>query len=189
MLNGGGTGVGGYSAGCYNEECAFTTDGLQLLYRFAHNFNTGSSPWFAVQNAIGVISKDGKMLAYTSDFMNTRGDHGTGSATCASPLRAQYQPASSQAVTYLDSMIPLSNNTIYQAVGCPNNGGTTTCTEKSDSLPNWGTACGALNDYCTSDKTITGTPLDGTVIWQNKGQNSCRSEIGLMDVTSAHAAP
>ena len=189
MIAGGGTGVGGYSAAGYNEEVAFTTDGLQLLYRFGHNFNTGSSPWFAVQNAVGVISKDGKMLAYTSDFMNTRGDHGTGSATCVSPLRAQYQPASSQAVTYLDSMIPLSNNTIYQAVGCPNNGGTTTCTEKSGTLPSWATACGTLGDYCTSDKTITGTPLDGTVIWQNKGQNSCRSEIGLMDVTSAHAAP
>jgi hypothetical protein len=189
MQAGGGTGVGGYSGAGYNEEVAFTTDGLQLLYRFGHNFNTGSAPGFGAQNAIGVISKDGKMLAYMGDFMNTRGDSGTGSATCVSPLRAQYQPSTGGAVTYLDTMMPISNNFIYQAVGCPNNGGTTACTETLGSLPNWATSCGTLNSYCTSDGTITGTSLDGNVIWQNKGQNSCRTDIVLMDVTSAHAAP
>jgi hypothetical protein len=194
MLNGGGTGVGGYSAGCYNEECAFTTDGLQLLYRFAHNFNTGSSPWFAVQNAIGVISKDGKMLAYTSDFMNTRGDHGTGSATCVSPLRGQYAPEANQPVTYLDSMLSVGNNgpqNIYQAVGFWN--GSTyifsgSGTEGSG-IPNWNSGCPNVGSYCTTDGTTATAPLDGNVLWKNLGPNSCRGDIGLMDVTSAHAAP
>ena len=167
---------------------------IQAFYRAGHNFNTGSNPGFGVQNAIGVISKDGKMLAYTSDFMNTRGDRGTGSATCVSPLRGQYAPEANQQITYLDSMLSVGNNgpqNIYQAVGFWN--GSTyifsgSGTEGSG-IPNWNSGCPNAGNYCTTDGTTGTAPIDGNVLWKNLGPNSCRGDIGLMDVTSAHAAP
>jgi hypothetical protein len=193
MVHGGGTGVGGYSGAGYDEEIAFLPDGSQLLYRFGHNFNTGSNPGFGIQNAIGVISKDGKMLAYTSDFMNSRGDHGTGSATCVSPLRGQYAPAGSAPVTYLDYMLPVTNNgpqNIYQAVGFWNGSSYVFSGSGAEgSIPNWNSGCPSVGSYCTTDGTTATAPLDGTVLWKNVGPNSCRGEIGLMDVTSAHPAP
>jgi hypothetical protein len=167
---------------------------IQAFYRFGHNFNTGSNPGFGIQNAVGVISRDGKMLAYTSDFMNTRGDHGTGSATCISPLRGQYAPAVSEPVTYLDYMLPVTSNgpqNIYQAVGFWN--GSTYISSGSgaegSSIPNWNSGCPTAGNYCTADGTTATAPLDGNVLWKNLGPNSCRGDIGLMDVTSAHAAP
>lgn len=194
MVQGGGTGVGGYSGAGYNEEIAFPPDGSQLIYRFGHNFNTGSNPGFGIQNAVGVISRDGKMLAYTSDFMNTRGDHGTGSATCLSPLRGQYPPAVSEPVTYLDYILPVTSNgpqNIYQAVGFWN--GSTYISSGSgaegSSIPNWNSGCPNAGNYCTTDGTTATAPLDGNVLWKNLGPNSCRGDVGLMDVTSAHAAP
>ncbi len=201
MVNGGGTGVGGYSAAGYDEEIAYPPDGSQLLYRFGHNYNTGSSPWFGVQNALGVISKDGKMLAVTSDFMGSRGDQITGSATCVSPLRAQYQTGTLQLITYLDSVLPINHNAsldIFQAVGFYSGtfpGGSYvlsgTGTEGA-TLPNWDTSCSTAGSYCTTDGTnnpATGHPLDGNVLWKNLSPNSCRGDIALMDVTSAHPAP
>lgn len=167
---------------------------IQAFYRAGHNFNTGSNPGFGVQNAVGVISQDGKMLAYTSDFMNTRGDRGTGSATCVSPLRGQYPPEVNQPVTYLDYMLSVGNNgpqNIYQAVGFWN--GSTYIYSGSgaegSTIPSWTSGCPNVGNYCTLDGTTATAPLDGTVLWKNVGPNSCRGDIGLMDVTSAHAAP
>ena len=180
-----------YTCAGYNEELAFSTDGNQTVWRFGHNYNSGSNSGFGIQNAIGVISQQGDMLAYTTDAMNTRGDKATGSVTCEHPLRGQYLPAPSQTVTYQDSMMPVTHNgslDIYQAVGCPNNGGTTTCTEAS-TVPNWDTVCPSPGDYCTSDKTVTGTIADNNVLWLNLGPNTCRGDIVVMDVLSAHAAP
>ena len=174
---------------------------IQAFYRYGHNFNTGSNAGFGVQNAIGVISKDGKMLAYTSDFMNTRGDFVTGSATCVSPLRAQYQPGANQLVTYLDSILPIGHNAsinIFQAVGLysgtfPSGSYVLSGTgNEGATIPIWDTSCSTAGSYCTTDGTnnpATGHPLDGNVLWQNLGRNSCRGDIGLMDVTSAHPAP
>ena len=174
---------------------------IQAFYRAGHNFNTGSNPGFGIQNAVGVISRDGKMLAYTSDFMNTRGDSGTGSPTCIRPLRGQYQPSANQLVTYLDSMFPIGHNAsldIFQVVGFYSGtfpsgsyelGGTG---NEGATIPNWDTSCSTAGDYCTTDGTnnpATGHPVDGNVLWKNLGRNSCRGDIGLMDVTSAHAAP
>ncbi len=56
---GGATGLGSVPAG--------------TRYRFAHNFNTGSSPFFAVDNAIGASSEDGQWAAVATDMMGTRG--------------------------------------------------------------------------------------------------------------------
>ena len=192
----GGTQGSYYCAAGYNEEIAFIPGSAGSFYRFGHNYNTGSNSGFGIQNAIGVISQDGKMLAYTSDFMTTRGDRVTGSATCVSPLRGQYSSSPGQAVTYHDQMLPVTNNklqTIYQAAGFWN-GATSTYTfsgsgAEGSSIPNWNTSCPNAGNYCTVDGTTATAPLDGNVLWLNLGANSCRGDIGLMDVTSAHAAP
>jgi hypothetical protein len=197
MVAGGGTGVGGYSGAGFNEEISFSTDGLNTLSRYGHNYCTASSPWFGVQNCLGVVSKDGKMLAYTSDFMNSRGDQVSGSATCANPLRGQYQPSKNGAVTYLDYAMPITNNTVYRAVGFysgtfPSGSYVTSGTgTEGAALPNFSTVCGTLNSYCTTDGTnnpATGQPSDGNVLWQNAGQNSCRGDIALIDL-NAFATP
>jgi hypothetical protein len=178
-----------YTCPTYAEETALAMDGSQTVYRFGHNYNTGSSSDFSIQNAVGVISQLGDMLAYTSDFMNSRGDKVTGATACANKLRGMYQPSGGKTVTYLDTIYPgTTTDNVYQAVGCPGNGGTTTCTEAS-SPPNWNTACPNAGDYCTSDKTATGTISDNNVLWLNLGPNTCRGEIVVMDVLSAQAAP
>jgi len=54
---------------------------------------------FSTQNGIGVVSQDGLMLGWSSDFQNSRGDTITGAPTCATnntlagggPITAQYQ--------------------------------------------------------------------------------------------------
>ena len=91
-------------------------------------------------------------------------------------------------------MLSVGNNgpqNIYQAVGFWNGSAYVLSGSGTEgaSLPTWNTACPALGDYCTLDKTNTTAPLDGNVLWTNVGPNSCRGDIGLMDVTSAHAAP
>jgi len=180
-----------YTCSTYNEETALAMDGSQTVWRFGHNYNTGSSAGFGTQNAIGVISQQGDMLSYSSDFMDSRGDRITGATTCANKLRGMYQPGPSRSVNYQDTAMPVTNNTgldIYQAVGCPNNDGTTTCTEASDP-PNWNIVCPSAGDYCTSDKTAAGTISDNNVLWLNLGPNTCRGDIVVMDVLSAHPAP
>ena len=134
------------------------------------------------------------MMSYSSDFMNSRGDRLTGASTCVSPSRAQYPPRGNQTVSYLDNMQPEGNNNgidIYQAQGFWNGSsyvlsGTGT---QGASILNWNTSCPNPGDYCTVDKSNTTAPLDGNVLWKNVGPNSCRGDIALMDVTSAHAAP
>jgi hypothetical protein len=103
-----------------------------------------------------------------------------------------YPPSGGKTVTYLDTIFPLGGTNdgkkIFQAAGCPGNGGTTTCTEASNQ-PNWDSVCPNAGDYCTSDKTATGTILDNNVLWLNLGPNTCRSDVAVMDVLSAHPAP
>jgi hypothetical protein len=158
---------------------------LQALYRHGHNYCSGSNAGFGIQNCIGVISQDGLMLAYTSDFMNTRGDRLSGSATCANPIRGQYQPPKNGCVTLNDFVMPVTGNTnlsVYQitSVGSAVQG---TCAigqvQTSATAPTWGT-CQILNSTCTDSKGI---------VYTNKGPNSCRGDIGLMDVSSAHSLP
>ena len=193
-LCGGGTNASAYCAAGYNEEIAFPPDGSQILLRFGHNYNTGSNLIFGVRWATGVISRDGKMMSYSSDFMNSRGDRLTGASTCVSPSRAQYPPRGNQTVSYLDNMQPEGNNNgidIYQAQGFWNGSSyvlSGTGTQGANIL-NWNTSCPNPGDYCTVDKSNTTAPLDGNVLWKNVGPNSCRGDIALMDVTSAHAAP
>lgn len=170
----GGVGLSGtpYSAAGYAEVFASSTNGDQTLWRIAHTYCSGSNPFFDVQDCIGVVSADGKMYVVGSDAMNTRGDASSGSATCAHPLRAQYQPSAGGTVHLNDYVLPVGNNTgsnIFQATTCA--GGT--CTEGA-TLPNW-TSC-------------TTTCTDGGVTWTNQGPNTCRSDIILTDPTSAHPA-
>lgn len=190
----------------YMEITAFTLGGNPTLYRFAHNHCTGSNATFSVGQCIGVVSQDGLMAMWGSDFDNTRGDAISGSTTCAHPQRAQYLNVKSGAVTYLDNTLPSANNAnfnIYQAVGFytgtfPSGSYVASGTgTEGTALPNWGSAtlgagCPTTGQYCTADhgnNPATSQSLDGNVLWLNLGPNTCRSDIGLIDLTSAHAAP
>jgi hypothetical protein len=167
-----------YSCSSYMEETALAMDGSGTEWRFGHNWNTGSSTNFSIQNAIGTISPMGDLFAYTSDFMGSRGDANSGATTCAHKLRGMYQPTASQTVTYLDTLLPIGNNAalnVFQVTGCGANTPGATCTLAS-TLPAWGSAC---TTTCTSGgATIT-----------NLGPNTCRGDVAVMDVLSAHPAP
>jgi len=180
-------GVGGTSGYCsagYGEMLAFSTDGLQTLYRFGHNFNTGSNPGFGTQSDIGVVSQDGKMLAWSSDFMNTRGDSGASSTTCQNPLRGQYVPSSGGCVALNDYVFPPTNNanqSIYEitSTGSAVQGSCATGQVTEGTIPAW-SGCQAGGTTCTDSAGVVFTSQD---------RNSCRPDIGLMDLTAAQPAP
>ena len=165
---------------CYDEICAFNSDGSGLTYRFGHTYNTGSSSYFSIQNNIGVNSPLGDLIAFGTDMMGVRGSNAAANTACNN-LRGQYQPAPSGTVTYQDYVYPItenSDNNIFQATGCGTDTTGATCTE-GKSLPNWDSACGTLNSTCT----------DGGVTWTNKGPNTCRGDVVILDALSAHATP
>jgi hypothetical protein len=162
--------------------------GTPIQWNFGPNYNTAASPFFGVQAAIGDVSQLGDILAITTDAMNTRGDQGTGSTTCAHPLRAQYQPSAPQTMTAGDQVMPLGNNPgthIYQ-VSCSADGGVTwtagSCSYVTP-IPNWAN--------CQTAGCFTYDPSSGpqVVRFQSLGFNSCRGDILLMDVLSSHIAP
>jgi hypothetical protein len=162
---------------CYDEVCAFNSQGSGLTYRFGHAFNTGSSFFFQIQNNIGVVSPFGDLVAFDTDMMGTRGSTAASSTACNN-LRGQYQPTKSGTVTYRDYAYPITNNNkrdIFRATSCGANTTGATCTEAA-TLPNWDTAC-------------TTTCTDGGVTWTNQGSNNCRGDIVIMDVLSAKPAP
>lgn len=72
-----------YDTAGYAEDVGILPDGSAKMFRFNHNYNTGSSAEFAIQNAIGVISQDGKFTAFGSDWMGTRGNKVGGTVTFA----------------------------------------------------------------------------------------------------------
>jgi hypothetical protein len=178
----GGSGIGGYCQAGFNEEIAISTDGLGTLYRFGHNYNTCSNAGFQTQNSIGVVSQDGKMLAYGSDFMDTRGDL-NGSATCSNPVRAQYQPTANGCVALNDYVLPINNNSSNDIFKVTSLGSAAqgSCAagqvQEASTLPNWNSSCTNAGNICTDANGIQFT---------NQGPNSCRGEIGLMDLLSAH---
>ena len=162
-----------YTCSSYMEETALAMDKSGTVYRFGHNWNTGNNPGFGGAYGMGTISPQGDMLAYGSDFMNSRGDT-NGATTCAHKLRAMYPPAANATVTYLDTMIlSATRDTVYQVTGCGTNTPGATC--QMGTLPNWS----ACTTTCTSGgATIT-----------NLGPNTCRVDIAVMDVLSAHPVP
>ena len=64
-----------------NEIDAFLTNGSGTVYRFAHTFSSGQSPFFSSANAVGSVSIDGQFFAWSSDWEGTLGST-TGGATC-----------------------------------------------------------------------------------------------------------
>lgn len=206
-----GPGVGGYYTAGYNEILGLTMGGAPSIYRFGHNFCSGSNASFSISSCIGVVAQTGKWALIGSDFMNTRGDQVTGSTTCAHPLRGQYGPVVSQTVAFNDSIYPVTNNqatgqfNIYQAVGFysgtyPSGSYITTGTgAEGTALPAWGSAatdsssnfigCPVSGQYCTTDhgnNPATSKPLDGNILWLNQGPNTCNSSIAIIDLTSAN---
>lgn len=170
-----------------------TSPGTPLVYRFGPNYNTGISTKFSIQSAIGDVSQDGAFLAFGSDFGNTRGDGTNVDATCEHQLRAQYQPAVGNSLTVGDDFFVLTENAVYTVVSC---GGVTTP----------GTSCtysGPVPDYSTHNTTgsasfcsptsVSGNPLNppcpGGAELEFVGQNSCKGDVAIIDLSSAHVTP
>ena len=177
-------GTSGYCSAGYGEMLAFSTDGLQTLYRFGHNFNTGSNPGFGTQSDIGVVSQDGKMLAWSSDFMNTRGDSSVSSTTCQNPVRGQYSPSSGGCVSLNDYVFPVTNNSnssIFKitSTGSATQGSCGAGQVTEGTVPAW-SGCQTGASTCTDSAGI---------VFTNEQSNSCRPDVGLMDLLSAHPAP
>ncbi len=145
---------------------------IGTFFRFAHNFNTGSSPLFDDQNGIGNVSQDGQFAAIPTDVMGTRS-----SASRAWAARHTY--------TWGDYIYPVDNNggggsgfsaTGYDyqvtAVGgnsspTPGTTGTTGATE-----PNWDASCATTCTDGTGGTQITWTrqpascnQLRGSDLW------------------------
>jgi hypothetical protein len=165
----------------YGEVVAIATTppgpGEQTLYRFGHNWASGSVASFNGSNTTGAISQDGLIMCYSSDFINTRGDASIqGGLTCQHPYRAMYNPTPNGQVTLSDIAMVLDQYKLYRATSCPNNGsGGTTCAEGATS-PTW----------CT---TVGCQVTDGTVTWTYLGTNTCRTDIACMNAVSAQPAP
>lgn len=187
-----------YTQSGYGEIELVKPDGSGLTYRITSDYNTGSSDFFQDQNNIGVVSYLGDLIAFGTDMMGKRGDQAyvvSGvNKTCQNPVRGMYQPSTLNSVSYQDTMMVLSTNYIYKAVGFysgtfPSGSYVTTGTgTEGASLPSWASVCGTLNSYCTTDGTnnpATGQPSDGNVLWQNTGENSCRSDVVIVDALSA----
>ena len=107
-----------YTAAGYGEIEAVRSDGSGTTYRFAHDFNTGSSPFFQDQNNVGVISYLGDLIAFGTDMMGTRGDQKSANAVCANKTRGMFAPAAGMSLSLNDTVYPVTANTgeyIYQA--------------------------------------------------------------------------
>lgn len=174
-------GNGGYTSAGYDEILAFSPDGSQTLYRFGSTYNTGSNPVFSVQNATGGVSQNGKLFAWCGDFMDTRGDTGTGSATCVNPAVAMYTASTGGCVALNDYVNTSAlGTTVYQitSLGSATQGSCSPLYTEG-TVPTWST-CATAGQTCTDTSGI---------VFTNGGENSCRSDVAVMDVSSAHPAP
>lgn len=187
----------GLPCSSYNVEVAYQNltsagTGTPFEWRMASNWNTGSSPFFGTQSAIGVISQQGDMLALSSDMMNTRGDAKVVNRVCQHPLRGQYQPtAGTTTLAVGDTFFPIGGNTvgaIFQVIAC--NGSTTvgaTCAYVNP-IPNFNNfPTSASAPFC--DPSTLSPPCAGGAEIQSLGPNSCRGDVILIDVLSAAPAP
>ena len=237
--------VGGPARGPQNwPACESNNSCVFINHRFAHSWNTNASPQFSAQNAMGVISYDGKLEALTTDMMGTRGSSSDDwAATQSYASGAFINPHSSSNANH--STYQLQTATSQTSAGtqpnwanCQNPGDT--CQDgTAPNIFNWvnvGAPCNNLradmsressHTYSLGDRSlmiqggnandifeitacngacITGsgsfdfssancpgygncTALDGNVTWKHLGENECRSDIMLIDLTSAAPKP
>ncbi|MGA7564616.1 MAG: hypothetical protein WBW53_00940 [Terriglobales bacterium] len=157
-----------YTAACYSEICAVKSDGSGGMYRFGHDWNDGSATSFQVQNAIGVVSPLGDLIAFGTDMMGTRGANTAANTTC-NKLRGMYPPSSGLALNLGDTVYPVTSNTgnyIYQATVAGTTSG--------------GSPTGGWN------QTVGATQAWGTATIQNVGASNCRGDVVVTDALSAH---
>jgi len=163
----------GQRAAYYQEVVAgrVTADGSAPLYRFAHNYNTGSNQNFGVKENISIVSQTGRFIAVSTDLMGTRGSMASPGATCgAGNIRGDYAWSPSTAFSKGDRIYPDTSNAEDNILEATQAGTT------AGSSPNWHAACPAVGMTCK----------DGTVIWTNIGPNACRGDIVIVDLISAH---
>jgi hypothetical protein len=152
-----------------------------VTYRFGHNWNTGSSAYFSVQNAIGVISPLGDLMAFTTDVMGTRGSNLHANTTCQK-LRGMFHPASGLVLYTSDPNNGNIPDTVYPVTG--NSGNfiyqTTVSGTTSGSTPYGG--------WCQTNGCTQGWGPNGTSPPQIQaiGPSDCRGDVVILDTLSAH---
>jgi hypothetical protein len=157
-----------YVASCYAEICGVAPDGSGLQYRFGHDWNDGSATSFEVQNAIGVVSPSGDLVAFGTDMMGTRGANTAANTTC-NKLRGAYKPSAGLTLSVGDTVYPVTANSgdyIYQ---------TTTAGTSTSATPSGGW-----------DQTVGDSVAYGTAVLQNAGASNCRGDVVILDALSAH---
>ena len=162
----------GYTVAGYNEEVFIKTDGSGQFYRVNHNWNSGVNASFGVQNAFAVVSPDATFLSVVSDMMETRGQIVSPATQCTA-VRADIKWTGNTSIANGVRLFPITNNTnqsIYQ-----NNGSTATT---GSSYPNFNNA-----------QSLSSTIVDGGVTWTNIGNDGCRGDIFIVDVSSAKPKP
>lgn len=63
--------VSPYPCAGYDEVIGIATDGTGRRYRFGQTLNTGTSQYFTVANAIGVVDQSGRYMLFSSDWGGT----------------------------------------------------------------------------------------------------------------------
>jgi hypothetical protein len=165
-----------YTAAGYDELIGMLPDGSGVMYRFGHNWNTGSNATFAVQNAIGVISPLGDLMAFSTDMMGTRGSNLQANTTCQK-LRGMFHPASGLLLYTSDPNNGNIPDTVYPVTG--NNGNfiyQTTAPGTTSGLTPSGGWC--QTNGCTQSW--------GTATVQAIGPSDCRGDVVILDALSAH---
>jgi hypothetical protein len=161
---------GRYTAACYNEVCAAGATGSGPLYRFAHTYNENVNANFSIQDGEGNISPLGDLIAIGTDVMGTRGDLSLETTQCTN-TRAMFKAVAGMTLNLNDTVFPVGGDAgmyIFQATV----GGLT-----SGSAPTGG--------WC---QTLNCTATWGAAAVKNIGANTCRGDVVIVDLNSAHAA-
>jgi hypothetical protein len=152
-----------------NEVVGFQPISSGKQYRFASTYNTGVSPYFSTQYAIGSVSQDGKYFIFSSDWMNTLGSI-SGGSTCV-PHGPNWAASTVYAATPYLSSFPANGGVIKPTSG--NAGGysykASTAGTSGLAPPTW-------------PQTVGGTVADGsTLVWTNVDAEgttkACRGDV------------
>ena len=130
------------------------------IHREGHSFNSTMSPFFTLQNAIGVISADGCCFAVPTDWYGGFGKQdNTRTDTCTTAVD-YYRPNWSWKKNV--NVLPTSNNPMHYV---------------------YNTGAGGIGSGTAPSltQTVGGTTQDGGVKWTNKGPVDCRGDLVIYE--------
>ena len=110
-------------------------------------------------------------------WKNASGMYGSEQLPC-NGLRGDLLATAGATISLNTNVFELSNSTIFQAVSCTPIAPATSCSFPitEGAVPNW-SGCSTFGSQCTDSAGI---------VFQNVGQNDCRTDVILVDLMSAH---